>query len=229
MLSPQADAASSKALVTLNGPQGDGATQLVAEGDEPTLKVEDPRTASLVGSSELGDTGSSDIKPTSANTNKASQFEEQVRVDAGSATAHWQAVQTSLGEFVETVEAQVGLILLIAFDVCAAAADIYIRNQLELANYINGIGTDGVTSVQLGVAETGLIASIAAWLLQASGTITMAVFVLELSVLAAVFKRKFVAHTGYLLDAVLVATAVAMEMWTQSKGSPAISKQMSLD
>jgi hypothetical protein len=134
------------------------------------------------------------------------------------AIAHWRAVQAALGDFLETVEAQVGLILLIGTDICAAAAQIYIQTHRELLNAYQSRG-GGIHGVPVSVEYGELGVAAAARALAAISALAMGIYLLELVVLLAVFRRKLLAHSGYVLDATLVAATLVIEAWTESKGA----------
>lgn len=132
--------------------------------------------------------------------------------------AHWRAVQAALGDFLETVEAQVGLILLIAVDIWSAGAQIYIQTRRELveANQARG---GGLHDLPVSSEYAELVAAVAVRVLGAISALAIGVYVLELVVLLAVFKRQFMAHSGYAFDAALVAATITIEAWTESKGA----------
>lgn len=138
---------------------------------------------------------------------------------AGSGDAHalWGAVQVALSDFLETVEAQVGLVLLIGVDVCVSMAQLYLKTRDELAEARR---SRHYSPEDLPVTSpfAELVVAIAARAMSAFSAFAMGIFVLELVVLFVVFKRKFVAHAGFAFDAALLTVTIMIESWTDAKG-----------
>lgn len=93
-------------------------------------------------------------------------------------------------------EAQLILILLIAFDICGTAIEIHLRNlqQLKPIDPSSGI-------------VASLLVQVLTRLLESFTGFTLFLFVSELAILLAAFRLRFFSQTGYVLDFAIVSTS----------------------
>ncbi|KAJ8548759.1 hypothetical protein ON010_g10910 [Phytophthora cinnamomi] len=115
------------------------------------------------------------------------------------------------------------MILLIALDVCCTVLEMHLHDQQQLAaalQQLNGRGEEG--SASLNVVGTVLV-RIATRLVQSFTGFTLFLFLTELAIMLAAFRRQFFAHAGYVLDMLVVGMSLAMEVYASSKGARACS------
>ncbi|RLN47034.1 hypothetical protein BBJ29_004139 [Phytophthora kernoviae] len=128
-----------------------------------------------------------------------------------------KSLQDTLGAILETTEAQMVTILLIALDVCCTAVEMHLHNQQHLAvvlQQLNSVGKTGAASSS--VAES-LLMRIATRLVESFMGFTLFLFLIELAVLLAAFRQKFFAHAGYVLDLMVVSVSLTVELYAQTK------------
>ncbi|ETI42620.1 hypothetical protein F442_12203 [Phytophthora nicotianae P10297] len=118
--------------------------------------------------------------------------------------AHFTSLEGRLGAILETTEAQVVMILLIALDIGCTAVEIHLHDQLQLQ--------------QLTTEDAPLLVRIATRLVESFTGFTLFLFLIELTVLLAAFRHKFFAHAGYILDLVVVSISLGVELYAQTKG-----------
>ncbi|TYZ68567.1 hypothetical protein PybrP1_006094 [[Pythium] brassicae (nom. inval.)] len=112
----------------------------------------------------------------------------------------------------ESVEAQLAFVLLLALDVsCSTLALLLLRPPEPLA-----FSPQSTASVPL-AAPIATAPRALMLLLEALTGFTLVASLLELVVLLAAFRSRFFAHAGYALDAGVVVIALVYELLTQSK------------
>ncbi|ETK82627.1 hypothetical protein, variant [Phytophthora nicotianae CJ01A1] len=119
--------------------------------------------------------------------------------------AHFTSLEGRLGAILETTEAQVVMILLIALDIGCTAVEIHLHDQLQLQ--------------QLTTEDAPLLVRIVTRLVESFTGFTLFLFLIELTVLLAAFRHKFFAHAGYILDLVVVSISLGVELYAQTKAA----------
>ncbi|RLN90391.1 hypothetical protein BBJ28_00015380 [Nothophytophthora sp. Chile5] len=138
------------------------------------------------------------------------------REDEGEENAESPVFRDPLGAIIETTEAQMAMILLIALDVCLTAVEMHLRDRRDVE-----IALQQLNNSKAGAElSASLLTRVAARLLESFTGFTLFLFLIELAVLAMVFRRKFFTHAGYILDMAVVATSLAVELYAQTKGRP---------
>ncbi|KAH7491726.1 hypothetical protein KRP22_002807 [Phytophthora ramorum] len=141
--------------------------------------------------------------------------ERERRTGEANADGHLKSLETSLGAILETTEAQMVMILLIVLDVGCTALEIHFQDQLQLANALQQLNSNG----KEGSSEVAvpLLVRVATQLVESFTGFTLVLFLIELAVLLAAFRRKFFAHAGYVLDLTVVSISLTLELYTQAK------------
>lgn len=121
---------------------------------------------------------------------KTSPTEKRLRGDDDVSSALHVDRALAAAALVESVEAQLALVLLLALDVSCAALSLLVDPLTPLLP-----------------------------LLEALSGFALVAFLLELSLLLAAFRGRFFAHAGYLLDVGVVVAALAYELYAHSKGA----------
>ncbi|KAG6613837.1 COP9 signalosome complex subunit 8 [Phytophthora cinnamomi] len=150
----------------------------------------------------------------SAGATAGGQEQVEGEEDAGD---QLRSLAARLGAILETTEVQLTMILLIALDVCCTVLEMHLHDQQQLAaalQQLNGRGEEG--SASLNVVGTVLV-RIATRLVQSFTGFTLFLFLTELAIMLAAFRRQFFAHAGYVLDMLVVGMSLAMEVYASSK------------
>ncbi|KAG2772773.1 hypothetical protein PC116_g5780 [Phytophthora cactorum] len=124
--------------------------------------------------------------------------------------AQFKSLEGRLGAILETTEAQVVMILLIALDIGCTAVGIHLHNQQQL----NTRSTPADASTEV---VTSLLVRVITRLVESFTGFTLFLFLIELAVLLAAFRHKFFAHAGYVLDLTVVSVSLAVELYAQTK------------
>jgi hypothetical protein len=117
----------------------------------------------------------------------------------------------------ETTEAQMGMILLIALDVGCTALETHLHDQQQLASALQQLESSGTANVVVEVAAS-LVVRVATRLAESFTGFTLVLFWIELAVLLAALRQQFFAHSGYVLDLAIVSVSLAVELYAQTKG-----------
>uniref|UniRef100_K3WSB3 Hydrogen voltage-gated channel 1 n=1 Tax=Globisporangium ultimum (strain ATCC 200006 / CBS 805.95 / DAOM BR144) TaxID=431595 RepID=K3WSB3_GLOUD len=142
--------------------------------------------------------------------------------DERSAISRTLNLQTTVGAFLETIEVQVAIVLLIAFDVCCTALEIYLRDQHEMIRLHVLMETAATskpnsTASSVPIATPSMALQVATRLMEPFTGFTVVFFLIELLVLIGAFQKQFFSHFGYVLDLGVVIGALVYEIYTQSK------------
>lgn len=129
----------------------------------------------------------------------------------------FKSLESRLGAILETTEAQMTMILLIALDVGCTSVEIHLHDQVALQQ-LNSNGKAGANAEII----ASLLVRIATRLVESFTGFTLFLFLIELAVLLAAFRNKFFAHAGYVLDLAVVSISLAVELYAQTKGELAI-------
>ncbi|KAL3663267.1 hypothetical protein V7S43_011676 [Phytophthora oleae] len=114
----------------------------------------------------------------------------------------------SLGAVLEMTEVQVAMVILIALDVGCTAVGIHLNDQQQL---------NRCTATK--EVEASLVLRIVTGLVESFTGFTLFLFLIELAVLLAAFRRRFFSHAGYVLDLVVVSLSIAVELYAQTKAA----------
>jgi hypothetical protein len=151
-------------------------------------------------------------------------------VDASSSNvgATTGQLQTTIAQFIETVEVQTCIVMLVVFDLCATVLTSYLRTTHELVR-LEGLVPRTATSasskasapiVDLPVTTTtpSLLSVVILRVLDSLSGFTIVLFCIELAVLLFTYRRRFFTHVGYVLDAAVVCVSAAVEVFSDSQG-----------
>ncbi|EGZ13155.1 hypothetical protein PHYSODRAFT_512794 [Phytophthora sojae] len=109
------------------------------------------------------------------------------------------------------------MVVLIAMDIGCTALEMHLHDQQQLALALQQLISHGDNAgASLDVAGS-VLARIATRLVESFTGFTLFLFLIELAVLLAAFRRQFFAHAGYVLDTAVVGVSLAMELYAQSK------------
>ncbi|KAE9017521.1 hypothetical protein PF010_g6780 [Phytophthora fragariae] len=144
-----------------------------------------------------------------AGTRAASQRQVEGEADADDRLT---SLEVRLGAVLETTEVQLTMVVLIALDVGCTALEMHLHDQQQLALALQQL--NGGASLDVGGS---VLVRIATRLVESFTGFTLFLFLIELAVLLAAFRRQFFAHAGYVLDMVVVGVSLAMELYAQSK------------
>lgn len=122
-------------------------------------------------------------------------------------------LESRLGAILETTEAQVIMILLIALDIISTAVEIHLHDQQQL-HQLNSKRATADASTEV-IAPR--LARVVTRLVESFTGFTLFLFLIELAVLLAALRRKFFAHAGYVLDLAVVSVSVTVELYAQTK------------
>jgi hypothetical protein len=143
--------------------------------------------------------------------------EQRGEVDGGEdAGGQLEPLESRLGAMLETTEAQMGMILLIALDVGCTALETHLHDQQQLASALQQLESSGTANVVVEAAS--LVVRVATRLAESFTGFTLVLFWIELAVLLAALRQQFFAHSGYVLDLAIVSVSLAVELYAQTKG-----------
>ncbi|GMF44166.1 unnamed protein product [Phytophthora fragariaefolia] len=150
----------------------------------------------------------------SSRGNPKAAEQEQVGSDEDS-DEQSKSLEVRLGAILETTEAQVTMILLIALDVACTALEMHLHDQQQVALALQQLNSSGDEGLDAGGS---VLVRMTTRLVESFTGFTLFLFLIELAVLIAAFRRQFFAHVGYMLDVAVVAITLTMELYAQSKG-----------
>ncbi|KAG2527168.1 hypothetical protein JM18_003984 [Phytophthora kernoviae] len=148
---------------------------------------------------------------------KGLKQDQDEEVEEDGENVQLKSLQDTLGAILETTEAQMVTILLIALDVCCTAVEMHLHNQEQLAVVLQQLNNVGKTSVASSSVAESLLMRIATRLVESFMGFTLFLFLIELAVLLATFRQKFFAHAGYVLDLMVVSVSLTVELYAQTK------------
>ncbi|KAF1333071.1 hypothetical protein FI667_g2941, partial [Globisporangium splendens] len=141
-----------------------------------------------------------------------------------SATSSTLNLQTAIGAFLETIEVQIAIALLVAFDICRTALEIHLRDQREMIRLYAPVesasaskSSSAVSSVPITTQSMAL--QVVMRLEESLTGFTVVLFLIELLVLIGASQKQFFSHFGCVLDLSVVLGALVYEIYTQSKES----------
>lgn len=189
-----------------------------------TVRDESAKAASalMVQQSSAVETGGSMTPKSSKNSTDKQLRGEHDSTNGGAlqgSTAGNINLQIMVGGFLETIEVQLAIVFLVIFDVCCTALEIHLhdrQDRIKLQGIINA--SDSRASIIPSEASQSMLLSVVTRLVESFTGFTIFFFLIEMAVLIAAFRKLFFAHLGYVLDLVVVISAIAYEIYAQSKG-----------
>lgn len=134
-------------------------------------------------------------------------------------------LQLAAGAFLETIEAQLAIVLLITLDVCCTAVQIHLRMQQvvdhlrALVDASDATASQSINPIASRASGSSVLLTLGMQLVDSFSGFTLFFFLIELAVLVAAFRRRFFTHLGYVLDVGVVTLAISYEIYAQSKGT----------
>lgn len=129
----------------------------------------------------------------------------------------------TIAQFLETVEAQLVLIALVACDISCAVLEMHLTNHLELQRL-----QELLIDVTKTAKDPTMFTASSSWanvgaqiVMRVAASLagfTLCCFIVEMLVLLVAFRRKFFSHMGYVLDLALLSVSISLELSSQSKG-----------
>ncbi|KAG7392875.1 COP9 signalosome complex subunit 8 [Phytophthora pseudosyringae] len=148
------------------------------------------------------------------NTGRQEQIEGE-----GDADGQFKSLEDRLGAILETTEAQVAMILLIALDVGCTAVEMHLHDQQQVVAALQQRNSKGAAISASTEVVASLFVRIATRLVESFTGFTLFLFLIELAVLLAAFRHQFFAHAGYVLDLAVVSFSLAVELYAQTKAA----------
>ncbi|KAL7683975.1 putative voltage-dependent channel domain superfamily [Plasmopara halstedii] len=128
-----------------------------------------------------------------------------------------KSIGVRLQTFIETTEAQVIMILLIAFDICGTAIKIHLHDRQQLAAAWHQLDHKDTTAYPSAEVIASLIERIIIRLIESFTGFTLFLFLIELGIALVTFRLQFFSRAGYVLDLAIVGTSLVIEMYAQTK------------
>ncbi|GMF64952.1 unnamed protein product [Phytophthora lilii] len=152
------------------------------------------------------------------NADASSKERKQEEDDGqGDGNDKLESLESRLGSILETTEAQMAMIFLIALDVGCTALEMHLHDQQQLAAALQKLHRNDKDAGAGSEIAASLLVRVATRLVESFTGFTLFLFLIELAVLLAAFRRRFFAHAGYVLDLAVVSISLAVELSAQTK------------